>query len=420
MVSHGAISGVAERLCGPDGPPVLRFDFEGAPLTAIRLRGRAAFLASEVGRALGYAGPSEVGELVTDEWRAEFSEGRDFDVVRGRDLRDLKDLVQLTGQHPVSQPAPIGARARACMLLYERGLDGVIMKTDKPAGVRMRAWLRDEVLPKLRRGEGVPAKAPAAPAGACEVPPAPVDSDESSEVAQRAVFRLMEIARAAGALDANGKLSMTDGADMNLPVRQAPPTPVTPAGLDPRDLEIAKLRAELAEARETIEHAKVVAMRTKARTDKRIAVLADAAADASVTRALAARNAEEARSVKEKAAAVAKHFQAMKNEIDAARADYQTLFQDYKLMGSIRLCEWWSPTRIASLIGEDVTAEEVGRVINQIPSLRRRGDVEGLCRSVPYSYRHGGALREGVRYEYSKAALGWILNTFHGLPLDGE
>lgn len=395
--------------------PLDRFSFDESPLTVVNVRGRPAWFASEIGRVLGYdKDGARLGELVTNEWAADFKAGVDFEIIKNEDLRSLKEL---TREYRVCGQAPVGVRARACMILFESAVDGVALKTDRPAGVQLRRWLRDEVLPKLRRGEGVPAEAPAK---AREVPPAPVNSDESSEVAQRAVFRLMEIARAVGALDANGKLSMTDGADMNLPVRQAPSAPPAPAGLDPRDLEIAKLRAELAEARETIEHAKVVAMRTKARMDKRIAVLTDAAADASVTRAVAARNAEEARSVKEKAAAVAKHFQAMKSEIDAVRADYQTLFQDYKLMGSIRLCEWWSPTRIASLIGEDVTAEEVGRVINQIPSLRRRGDVEGLCRSVPYSYRHGGALREGVRYEYSKAALGWILNTFHGLPLDGE
>ena len=246
MVVDAAISGVAERMCGPDGPPVLRFDFEGAPLTAVRLRGRSAFLAAEVGRALGYAGPSDVGELVTDEWRAEFTEGRDFDVIRGRDLRDLKQLVQRTGQYPVSQLAPIGARARACMLLYERGLDGVIMKTDKPAGVRMRAWLRDEVLPKLRRGEGVPAAEPAPVQP--ELPLAPKAAEprlgqiETSEE-MVSLLRGLSVAATMNINLTNHVIAKMSAAPKGKAAPLALPAP------DAQDCEVARLRAELAESR---------------------------------------------------------------------------------------------------------------------------------------------------------------------------
>ena len=73
----------------------------------------------------------------------------------------------------------------------------------------------------------------------------------------------------------------------------------------------------------------------------------------------------------------------------------------------IPLPEWWSPTRIASLLGEDITPEEVGMAISRVPELRERRDLPGLCRAVPYNYRPraGARLREGTRYEYSLEAL---------------
>lgn len=457
MVDGVVLSSVAERLCGPGGPPVLRFDFEGAPLTAIRLRGRAAFIASEVGGALGYAGPSEVGELVTDEWRAEFTAGRDFDVVRGRDLRDLKELVQLTGQHTVSREGPIGKRARACMLLYERGLDGVIMKTNQPAGVRMRAWLRDEVLPKLRRGEGVPAVA-SVPA---PVPPTPaanpnVLTDAEILTVRRmragnwfmvaidALLHISEVARDTGATDKTGKMTaegrnvlalvgrrsevdvvqaveaVQDVAQQNLKMTsglvEALLGVVRGARngvLDDRVMEIAALKREVAEARLEVEQVKSAAFRAKVKADKAVEVLRARCEEIGRSAATAAREADEEMARLRLAFAEERRLRVKSD------AQYQAIFLDYSLMGCPQLGEWWSPTRIAAVLGENVTAEDVGAAVSRIPALRKRGDIEGMCRAVPYTYRHGAALREGTRYEYSRAAMGMIIREIMGIAENG-
>ena len=133
--------------------------FEGTQLKVIDIRGRPAWIATEVGRALGYENDgARLGGLITNEWSADFKVGTDFEILQDQELRDLKDLLRLTTKSVVSSEPPIGARARACMVLYESGVDGVALRTTQPVGVRLRRWLRDEVLPKLRRGEGIPAR----------------------------------------------------------------------------------------------------------------------------------------------------------------------------------------------------------------------------------------------------------------------
>ncbi len=79
------------------------------------------------------------------------------------------------------------------MILHETGLDLVCLKTDKPAGARLRRFLVKDVLPKLRRGEPVLPGAPAdvspmlpgpAPALAPVAPVAPPEPDPLAHAAR--------------------------------------------------------------------------------------------------------------------------------------------------------------------------------------------------------------------------------------------
>ncbi len=125
--------------------PRLLTQFEGRPLTILTVGDRPAWIAREVGTAIGYAsGGKRLVSLVTDEWSDEFIAGHDYVFVQGDDLASLKSA---------SPAAAVAAKAPVILLLFEPGLHLVLTKTSKPVGRRLRRFLVDEVLPKLVRGE---------------------------------------------------------------------------------------------------------------------------------------------------------------------------------------------------------------------------------------------------------------------------
>ncbi len=131
----------------------LTIDFGGQPLTVHTFRGRPCVIAADVGRVLGYAddGKRLVDRLRSD-WFDELIPARDIDTLRGDDLREFKDATRLTPESGVSGNVP------SLTILYESGVDLVCIKTDKPLGKKLRRFLADEVLPKLRRGEAISAR----------------------------------------------------------------------------------------------------------------------------------------------------------------------------------------------------------------------------------------------------------------------
>lgn len=132
--------------------------FEGVALVFHQHDGRPCLVASSAGRALGYASEGRaLADVIRREWSAEMIRGRDFDVLEGEDLREFKARAALTEERSVS------ANARSLMVLYESGWDIVCTKTEKPEGVRLRRFIVENVLPKLRRGMAVEPIAPALP-----------------------------------------------------------------------------------------------------------------------------------------------------------------------------------------------------------------------------------------------------------------
>jgi len=134
--------------------------FEGTPLVFHKNDGRPCLIVADAGRALGYASDGKnLAEVVRKQWAEEMIEGKDFAILEGDDLRQFKALAALTEGPSVS------ANARSLMVLYESGWDLVCVKTDKPAGKRLRRFIVDKVLPTLRR------EAPASTALALPAPP---------------------------------------------------------------------------------------------------------------------------------------------------------------------------------------------------------------------------------------------------------
>jgi len=135
---------------GQPAQGLIRLDFEGEALAFYTFRGRPCVVAADVGRALGYADSGKgLASAMRKEWADEMIDGKDFGVLTGDDLRQFKAFSALAGDSPVSQ------NARDLTVLYESGVDLVCIKTEKPAGRRLRRFLADEVLPKLRRDEPI-------------------------------------------------------------------------------------------------------------------------------------------------------------------------------------------------------------------------------------------------------------------------
>jgi prophage antirepressor-like protein len=125
--------------------------FEGKALTFVTFRGEPVVVARELATALGYAEPAKLGRMIRDEWSAEFVEGVDFRLLEGEELAEFKRL------GPSGGPSSIDSRAPSLLILTESGLYLVALRTEKALGVKLRRFLATVVLPKLARGEGIPA-----------------------------------------------------------------------------------------------------------------------------------------------------------------------------------------------------------------------------------------------------------------------
>lgn len=133
----------------PNGSIALVREFEGRRVTTLTYNERECWLAGELGQAIGYGhGGTRFVSKITAEWSDELIDGTDYRKIEGAELADLKAVLGLTTDS-------VGSHARSVIVLFESGVNLALMKTHKPAGVRLRRWLADEVLPQIRRGGAV-------------------------------------------------------------------------------------------------------------------------------------------------------------------------------------------------------------------------------------------------------------------------
>ena len=119
--------------------------FEEHPITTVTYRGRPAWIARQIGDAIGYAQQGKrFVTRITGAWADEFIEDRDFLVLKDRELELFKSLIEL-GTDPVPSRAP------SLLLLFESGLHLALTKTSKPVGKRLRRFMVDELLPQIVR-----------------------------------------------------------------------------------------------------------------------------------------------------------------------------------------------------------------------------------------------------------------------------
>ncbi len=153
-------------------PAVITAQFEGHALTTIDWKGQPAWIAAEVGRAMGYAKRgSRLVTRITRDWAEEFIYGHDYLVVTGDELDEFKLLLG-----PGTESVP--GRTAQLALLLEPGLHLALTKTNKPVGRKLRRFLVDEVLPRIVRGEQFEDRYEVASDFDYDEPTADLDDDE--------------------------------------------------------------------------------------------------------------------------------------------------------------------------------------------------------------------------------------------------
>lgn len=113
------------------------FEFESATVSVLEIDNELAFLVPQVEAALGYVEFGLANRL--RDWSNEIIPGID----RIEPTPEILSGLKAAGL--------IGARASTVGILTESGLNLVLMKTEKPAGVVLRGKLAREILPALRK-----------------------------------------------------------------------------------------------------------------------------------------------------------------------------------------------------------------------------------------------------------------------------
>lgn len=124
---------------------VKMFEFEGRPFAAFTVDGRPAILAKELGVRLGYANDgSRISKLIRKEWKDSFVEGKHYRIITGKELSDLKHVLELGTQY-------VPSRSPHIIVLFEEGINMVALKSDKASAVRFQQFLAEKVVPQLVR-----------------------------------------------------------------------------------------------------------------------------------------------------------------------------------------------------------------------------------------------------------------------------
>lgn len=127
---------------------LLLLEFQGCKILELYLHGKRCWILSDIERVLGYE-PRGLSDLIGGPWKPEFVLGKHHVLVGGKDLRSLrKHCDDVVGYQPI---APKTSRIT---VVYQPGLDLIALKTHKPYGQALRAYLVDHVMPAWRENSG--------------------------------------------------------------------------------------------------------------------------------------------------------------------------------------------------------------------------------------------------------------------------
>jgi prophage antirepressor-like protein len=117
------------------------FDFHGSTVHTLTLDDRPAWIAREIGEALGYARDGKrLVNKIKGEWSEDFLPHHDFELVVGEQLALVK-----------AQVPSVSPSAKGLIVLFESGLHLVLVKSHMPLGRQLRRFLVDDVLPQVAR-----------------------------------------------------------------------------------------------------------------------------------------------------------------------------------------------------------------------------------------------------------------------------
>lgn len=115
---------------------VLRSTFDDGALTAIEYAGKPAWIASDIGRALGMMHHRDAARRL----REETAEGTYWRDLTPEEIEILRN------------PCVLDTRVTSGTLVFEPGLYWLMMTSNTPRSEAFRAWLAEVHLPALRRG----------------------------------------------------------------------------------------------------------------------------------------------------------------------------------------------------------------------------------------------------------------------------
>lgn len=122
---------------------VKMFEYEGEPLTALTYKGQPAVIAKEFGKFLGYSKDgSKLVSLINDEWKKFFKEGKHFVVLRGKDLKDFKEMLGVNPSHGFTRVVNL-------TLLFKAGMYKTAFHSGKERAEPLIDFVVDEVFPQL-------------------------------------------------------------------------------------------------------------------------------------------------------------------------------------------------------------------------------------------------------------------------------
>lgn len=104
--------------------------------------GERVITAPDLEKLVKYA-PKTLAKRIREEWANEFQEGRDFDIIQGAELAAFNTALLSS--------ATRNSNHGRLLVLYESGVNLVLVKTEKHVGIEIRRWLTTEVMPSLAR-----------------------------------------------------------------------------------------------------------------------------------------------------------------------------------------------------------------------------------------------------------------------------
>ncbi|MFC0905289.1 hypothetical protein ACFHWD_11385 [Clostridium sp. MT-14] len=126
--------------------PIIK-EFEGNKIATLVWNDRVCWIANNIASALDYADPSTtVGQCIKGE---DFKTGIEYQVLRDKALKKFKDMVNVAIEE-ISVPNKV----TQLTIFYEEGLFGFTVWAHKPTGIRLRKWIRRDVLPAIHHTGG--------------------------------------------------------------------------------------------------------------------------------------------------------------------------------------------------------------------------------------------------------------------------